>query len=101
MPTTGREARHLELEQAICDVPGDLRAWQVYADWLQSHGDAWGERLSLGLARGRGRSRDHNYLSPGLADALVRALGPIVSIGAIETPEVWDGQAHYFTQVGE
>lgn len=83
MPTTGREARHLELEQAICDVPGDLRAWQVYADWLQSHGDAWGERLSLGLARGRGRSRDHEGLDAAIAqlDQAAREtfLGPLAA----------------------
>jgi uncharacterized protein (TIGR02996 family) len=43
-------ARNPGLEQAIYDAPEDLGAWQVYADWLQSEGDPWGERLSLGLA---------------------------------------------------
>jgi uncharacterized protein (TIGR02996 family) len=43
-------ARNPGLEQAIHDAPDDVGAWQVYADWLQSEGDPWGERLSLGLA---------------------------------------------------
>lgn len=43
-------ARNPGLEQAIYDAPDDVGAWQVYADWLQSEGDPWGERLSLGLA---------------------------------------------------
>jgi uncharacterized protein (TIGR02996 family) len=43
-------ARNPELEQGIHDAPEDSAAWQVYADWLQSEGDPWGERLSLGLA---------------------------------------------------
>lgn len=45
-------ARNPELEAAILDADKpDLDAWQVYADWLQTQGDAWGERLSLSLQR--------------------------------------------------
>lgn len=48
-------ARNLELEAAIVDAPEDLDAWQVYADWLQSQGDVWGERLSLALQRDKAK----------------------------------------------
>jgi uncharacterized protein (TIGR02996 family) len=51
MPGMAKDgARNPGLEQAIYDAPEDIAAWQVYADWLQSEGDPWGERLSLGLA---------------------------------------------------
>jgi uncharacterized protein (TIGR02996 family) len=43
-------ARNPGLEAAIHEAPDDVGAWQVYADWLQSEGDPWGERLSLALA---------------------------------------------------
>lgn len=38
------------LERAILDQPDSHDAWQVYADWLQSQGDPWGERVALSLA---------------------------------------------------
>lgn len=43
--------RNLELERAIVAAPHDPQPWSVYADWLQSRGDAWGERITLELAR--------------------------------------------------
>jgi uncharacterized protein (TIGR02996 family) len=43
--------RNLELERAILAAPDDPQPWSVYADWLQSRGDPWGERLTLELQR--------------------------------------------------
>lgn len=48
-------ARNLELEAAIVEDENNLDAWQVYADWLQSQGDAWGERVSLALQRDKAK----------------------------------------------
>lgn len=48
-------ARNLELEAALVDEPANVDAWQVYADWLQSQGDVWGERLSLALQRDKAK----------------------------------------------
>ncbi len=49
-------ARNLELEAAIVDADEpDLDALQVYADWLQSQGDIWGERLGLAVQRERAK----------------------------------------------
>jgi uncharacterized protein (TIGR02996 family) len=42
----------LAFERALLDTPEDLATWAVYADHLQQLGDPWGERVSLGLARG-------------------------------------------------
>jgi uncharacterized protein (TIGR02996 family) len=53
--TTPVGARNLELEAAIADAPNNLDAWQVYADWLQSQGDVWGERVSLALQRDKAK----------------------------------------------
>lgn len=54
-------ARNLALEAAVLDAPDELDAWRVYADWLQTQGDPWGERVSLALqhhaAEGRARAR--------------------------------------------
>jgi uncharacterized protein (TIGR02996 family) len=44
---------------------------------------------------------DHNYLSDDMVAALQKALGKIVEIGDRETPDTWDDQPHYYTQVGE
>jgi uncharacterized protein (TIGR02996 family) len=53
--TTPVGSRNLELEAAIADDPDNLDAWQVYADWLQSQGDVWGERVSLALQRDKAK----------------------------------------------
>ncbi|MFV8754872.1 hypothetical protein ACNOYE_30360 [Nannocystaceae bacterium ST9] len=42
--------RNLRLEAAIVDAIDEAAAWSVYADWLQAHGDAFGEWLGLSLA---------------------------------------------------
>jgi uncharacterized protein (TIGR02996 family) len=55
-------ARNPELEQGIHDAPDDIAAWQVYADWLQSKGDPWGERLSLGLAHATAKGAEKTKL---------------------------------------
>jgi uncharacterized protein (TIGR02996 family) len=55
-------ARNPELEQGIHDAPEDTAAWQVYADWLQSEGDPWGERLSLGLAHAASKGAEKTKL---------------------------------------
>ncbi len=57
----------LKLERALLDAPDDLATWSVYADHLQQLGDPWGERLSLGLARGE--SSGNRYMQ--LHDAVV------------------------------
>ena len=55
-------ARNQELELAICEAPDDVSAWQVYADWLQSKGDPWGERLSLGIAHAAAKGAEKTKL---------------------------------------
>jgi len=44
------EARHPELERAIADAPETVEPYQVYSDWLQEHGDPFGELIALGIA---------------------------------------------------
>lgn len=39
--------RNAEIEAAILAAPDDPSAYQVYADWLQSHGDPRGELIML------------------------------------------------------
>jgi uncharacterized protein (TIGR02996 family) len=39
--------RNAEIEAAILATPDDPSAYQVYADWLQSHGDPHGELIML------------------------------------------------------
>jgi predicted DNA-binding WGR domain protein len=48
-------ARNPELEAAITADSGDLAAWQVYFDWLQTQGDPWGERGNLAIARDKAK----------------------------------------------
>jgi uncharacterized protein (TIGR02996 family) len=55
-------ARNAELEQTIHDDPENADAWQVYADWLQSNGDPWGERLSLGLTHASAKGAEKTKL---------------------------------------
>jgi uncharacterized protein (TIGR02996 family) len=55
-------ARNPELEAAICESPDDVSAWQVYADWLQSKGDPWGDRLSLGIAHAAAKGAEKTKL---------------------------------------
>src|SRR5262245_41940328 len=45
--STEREA----LESAIAQQPNDKHLYQVYADWLLSHGDRWGEWIALQAAK--------------------------------------------------
>lgn len=40
-------ARDAKLEAAMLDAPGDEQAALVYADWLQSQGNAWGELITV------------------------------------------------------
>ena len=56
-------ARNPELEQAIFDEPSKRQAWSVYADWLQAQGDAWGERLSLGIAHAQAKGADKTKIA--------------------------------------
>lgn len=60
-------ARNLELEAAIADEPTNLDAWQVYADWLQSQGDVWGERVSLALQRDKAKGAGKTKLTKQIA----------------------------------
>jgi uncharacterized protein (TIGR02996 family) len=66
--TTPVGARNLELEAAIADAPDDLDAWQVYADWLQSQGDVWGERVSLALQRDKAKGAAKTKLNKQIAE---------------------------------
>lgn len=56
------DSRNPELEQAIYASPDDVGAWQVYADWLQSKGDPWGERISLGIAHAAAKGAEKTKL---------------------------------------
>src|SRR5262249_20863574 len=62
-------ARNHDLECAIVDSEKpNLDAWQVYADWLQSEGDVWGERLSLALQREKAKGAAKTKLTKQIAE---------------------------------
>lgn len=50
---TSLALRNLELEAAILEAPGDLDAFEVYADWLLERGVAHGEIISFAVRRRR------------------------------------------------
>lgn len=50
------------------DKPGTSASWQVWADWLQSRGDARGELVATSLARARVGSRRGRALTDALAE---------------------------------
>jgi uncharacterized protein (TIGR02996 family) len=56
-----------DIETALIERPDDLDAWQVYADWLQTQGDPWGERVSLSLLRAQARGTAELRLSKQIA----------------------------------
>ncbi len=82
--TKAGEARNPALEQAIHDAPTDRQAWSVYADWLQSVGDAWGERLSLGLAKAQAKGAEKTKLTKAFdkleAEQRETLLGPLAKL---------------------
>lgn len=57
-----------ELEACILDAPGDLDAWQVYADSLLGHGDVWGKRLILALQRAKSKGTTKSELDKQIQD---------------------------------
>lgn len=62
-------ARNPDLEAAIVDSEKPNHdAWQVYADWLQSEGDVWGERLSLALQREKAKGAAKTKLTKQIAE---------------------------------
>lgn len=52
----------------LAHKPGTGEAWQVWADWLQSRGDARGELVATSLARARVGSRRGRVLIDALAE---------------------------------
>jgi uncharacterized protein (TIGR02996 family) len=83
-PSKAGEARNPALEQAIHDDPSNRQAWSVYADWLQSVGDPWGERLSLGLAQGQAKGAEKTRLTKAIdkleAEQRETFLGPLAKL---------------------
>jgi len=53
-PEAAVEARHPELERQLRDEPDSRELYLVYADWLQEHGDPFGELIALGAAATEG-----------------------------------------------
>ena len=54
--TAGKEdADAVSLEQAIHANPQDNKAWQAYADWLNTKNDPYGELISLSLSSKDGK----------------------------------------------
>ena len=49
------QCRHPTFEAAIVANPDSEQHWQVYADWLESQGDPWGQRISLEIQRDKAK----------------------------------------------
>lgn len=65
-------ARHLELEAKLAADPADRETRAVFADWLQSRGDPWGELIALELA---GKKAEAKRLLKQHAEALTGGFG--------------------------
>ena len=50
VPVSEHEQRHPELEREIREALDAPQPYLVYADWLQEHGDPFGELIALGVA---------------------------------------------------
>jgi predicted DNA-binding WGR domain protein len=63
------------------------------AQALLDHAASFKHLKSLNLA--------NNYIPGNLCSQLRKTLGTIVNIGYQDAPDVWDGENHYYTSVGE
>jgi len=46
-----------QLEALLADKPDDVGTWQVYADWLQEHGEPWGAVIAAATTGKRPRTQ--------------------------------------------
>lgn len=71
-PKAEGSSRNLELEAKLAADPADRATRAVFADWLQSRGDPWGELIALELA---GKKTEAKRLLKQHAEALTGGFG--------------------------
>ncbi len=104
------EDQRAALEARIGDDPGDVAAWQVYADFLQHQGDPLGELIVLQLAAardpvGKTRTPAQRAFVTAFKKHAPRLLGTLVQHGASTTdpaapPLIWRNGVLWRAELG-